>query len=308
MPLKELILELSYNCDLACVMCGFGGKRVDRERFMTEETVARVLDAIDPSPHVIRLNGRGESTIHPRFVQILHQVRTTCPAARINLFTHLSWRRPPLMDALIDCGVQLFVSMDSPVPETLHAIRKRSKYELIVANLDLLALHALRPFLIFTLQERNFDDVVPMAKFAVERELHLIVNTVRRDEGIEPFVQLVNERADDLRRAFNEVTELYRDQPVKCLLPDQVQGLTIAAQGSEATHGGLPRCPVIDHELCVLHDGTVTPCNMFNPYVYGNILKTSLGEILAGERVEWFSENHKSHPYCRNCACLGGTA
>lgn len=306
--LNELILELSYNCDLACVMCGFGGKRVDRGRFMTEETVARILDAIEPSPRVIRLNGRGESTIHPRFVPILQQVRARCPEAGINLFTHLSWRRPAMMDALIEAGVQLFVSMDSHVPERLHAIRRRSKHKLIVANLDRLAEHTPRPFLIFTLQEENFDDVVPMARFAVERNLHLIVNTIRRDEGIEPFVELVHQRADDLRRAFSQVTELYRDQSVRCLLPDRVQGLAIAEEGTQATHGGLPRCPVIDQELCVLYDGTVTPCNMFNPYVYGNILQSSLDEIVAGERFAWFSENHKSHPYCSNCACLGGTA
>ena len=306
--LNELILELSYNCDLACVMCGFGAKRVDAGRFMTEETVSRILEAVAPAPRVIRLNGRGESTIHPRFVEILRLVRTRYPDAQINLFSHLSWSRPGLMSALIESGVQLFISMDSHLPERLESIRRRSKYKLIAANIDRLASHTPRPFLIFTLQEENFDDVVPIATFACERNFHLIVNTVRRDKGIEPFAQLVHARADDLKRAFSKVTELYRGRPVTCLLPDRVQGLTITTEGTRATHGGLPRCPVIDRELCVLYDGTVTPCNMFNPYVYGNILKSSLSEIRAGEHFDWFSQNHKGHPYCANCACLGGTA
>jgi len=306
--LNELILELSHNCNLACVMCGFGTRRVSAERFMTEETVARVLDAITPPPRVIRLNGRGESTIHPRFIQILRQVRTRYPDAGINLFSHLSFSRAGLIAALIDCGVQLFVSMDSHLPERLEVIRKRSKYKLVVANLDRLAAHTPRPFLVFTLQEENFDDIVPMARFACERSFHLLVNTVRRDQGIEPFARLVRARADYLRSAFGSVMELYRDQPLRCLLPDRVQGLTIATDGTRKTYGGRPRCPVIDRELCVLHDGTVTPCNMFNPYIYGNILQSSLSEILAGERFDWFSKNHKEHPYCANCACLGGSA
>ncbi len=306
--LNELILELSYNCDLACVMCGFGDKDVEPSRFMAPETVSLILDAINPPPRVIRLNGRGESTIHPRFVEILRQVRSRFPDVQINLFSHLSWSRPGVADALIDCNVQLFISMDSPDPERLAVIRRRSKYAKIVANIERLATHTPRPFIIFTLQEQNFDDVVPIAKFAVERELHLLVNTVRRDEGIEPFQELVRARVDDLRRAFAEVSEIYLGQRVACFLPDSIQGTQITKDGTRPTNGALARCPAIDRELCVLFDGTVTPCNMFNPYAYGNILTSSLDVIRRGERFRWFSENHKEHPYCSNCACLGGTA
>ena len=306
--LNELILELSHNCDLACVMCGFGGGRVLPERFMTLETVERVLDAVVPAPKVVRLNGRGESTIHPKFVEMLDVVRMRCPQAQINLFSHLSMTPRRVIDALVANQVQMFVSMDSPFPERFAAIRKRGKYASVVANLTRLQSCPRRPFVIFTLQEANFDDVVPMARFCLERGLHLLVNAVRRDEGIEPFQQLVLERSSDLQRAFREVGELYRGQEVRCFLPDRVQGVTILAAGTQATYGGRQRCPAIDKELCVLFDGTVTPCNMFNPYVYGNILEESLASIRDGERFRWFSENHKSHSYCSNCACLGGTA
>ncbi len=306
--LNELILELSYNCNLACVMCGFGGGPVLPGRFMTRETLGRVLDAVDPPPRVIRLNGRGESTIHPEFVDILRHVRGRYPGTQINLFSHLSSARPGVIDAIIECRVQMFVSMDSPDPERLVAIRKRSSYGSIISNLDRLATHVPRPFVVFTLQEANFDDVVPMARFALERELHLIVNTVRRDMGIEPFQLLVQNRADDLRGAFREVSKLYSGRGVSCFLPDRIQGVEILADGTRATYGGRRRCPAIDSELCVLFDGTVTPCNMFNPFTYGNILQSSLKEIREGASFRWFSEHHKEHPYCANCACLGGTA
>lgn len=306
--LDELILELSYNCDLDCVMCGFGGKPVERERFMTEETLSRVLDAVGPPPRVIRLNGRGESTLHPHFVAILRDVRHRYPDAQINLFSHLSWSRPGMIEALIECKVQLFVSIDSPDPGRLAMIRRRSRYERVLANIKNLASHSPRPFLIFTLQEENFDDVVPIARFALDHDLHLIVNAVRRDVGIEPFRDLVLARVGDLRASFQEVSALYLGRNLQCILPDRVQGHAINAAGTRATFGGRARCPVIDHEICVLYDGTVTPCNMFNPYVYGNILQAPLTEIRLGQQFRWFSENHKQHPYCSNCACLGGTA
>ena len=212
------------------------------------------------------------------------------------------------MEALLDCNVQMFISMDSPDPERLSAIRRRAKYGKIVANIERLASQESRPFLVFTLQEENFDDIVPMARFSAERELHFLLNVVRRDEGIAVFREKVNSRLDALRLALAEVTQLYRDRAVRCFLPDRVQGFEVGSQESQKTYGGRTRCPAIERELCVLFDGTVTPCNMFNPYVYGNIAGSSLASIRAGAPFQWFAENHKEHPYCSNCACLGGTA
>ncbi len=307
-PLSELILELSYNCDLACIMCGFGGKRVDQGKFMTEATLLRALDAVGVPPRAIRLNGRGEGTLHPRFARMLELVRGRFPTSQINLFSHMSWERPGVMEALMQNAVQLFVSMDSPDPGRLEAIRRRARFEKIVANLDRLRDHRPRPFVIFTLQEENFADVAAMAEFAAGRNLHLLVNTVRRDEGIAPFRDMVAARADELRAAFARAAEAFRGKDVTCHLPDRVQGTILAAESSVQTYGGRERCPAIEQELCVLYDGTVTPCNMFNPYEYGSILQHSLAELRGGERFRWFRDNHKQHPYCSNCACLGGTA
>lgn len=306
--LTELILELSYNCDLACVMCGFGGKRVSPERFMTEDTLRRVLDSVGLPPRSIRLNGRGESTLHPEFVRMLGLVRARFPTARVNLFSHMSWDKPRLLDALIENHVQLFISMDSPDPDRLQRIRRRCRPEKLMLNLERLRGHQPRPFLIFTLQEENFDDVVPMARFAAERDLHLLINAVRRDHGIEPFQAMVASRVDELRTAFEAALDAHRGRESTCHVPDRVQGVAILPNRAVATYGGRQHCPAIERELCVLFDGTVTPCNMFNPFVYGNILERSLMEIRTGPEFLWFRANHKAHPYCTNCACLGGTA
>lgn len=307
-PLRELILELSYNCDLACIMCGFGGKRVDQSRFMTEVTLGRALDAVSVPPQAIRLNGRGEGTLHPNFERMLQLVRSRFPTSQINLFSHMSWDRPAVMDALLRNAVQLFVSMDSPDPQRLESIRRRARFEKIVANLDRLRAHVPRPFVIFTLQEENFGDVAAMAEFAARGNLHLLVNTVRRDEGIEPFRAMVAARVDELRVAFSRAAEAFRGKSVTCHLPDRVQDTVISAEGAVQTYGGIDRCPAIEQELCVLYDGTATPCNMFNPYEYGSILQRSLAELREGGAFTWFRDNHKRHPYCSNCACLGGTA
>ncbi|MCB1048444.1 MAG: SPASM domain-containing protein [Calditrichaeota bacterium] len=307
-PLRELILELSYNCDLACIMCGFGGKRVDKGRFMTETTLLRALDAVGVPPQAIRLNGRGESTLHPQFGLMLQLVRERFPMSQINLFSHMSWDRPSVMDALLWNAVQIFISLDSSDPQRLEAIRHRACFEKIVANLDRLRDYTPRPFVIFTLQEENFGDIAAMAEFAAERNLHLLVNTVRRDEGIEPFRDMVAARADVLRDAFHRAGEVFRGRTVTCHLPDRVQGIIISDQDTVTTYGGMEHCPAIAQELCVLFDGTATPCNMFNPYVYGSVMQQSLTQLYESEAFRWFENNHKQQQYCANCACLGGTA
>lgn len=307
-PLKELILELSYNCNLACIMCGFGGHPVRSDRFMSKETLTRALDAVHLPPETIRLNGRGESTIHPDFIQLLGYVATRFPQSRINLFSHLSTASEAVMSALLEHRVQLFISFDSPDPGRFVSIRVRSNFNRILANLDRLADSEPRPFLIFTLQEVNFDDVAPMARFAAERRMHLLVNTVRRDQGIEPFREMVQQRADYLRSAFEEAKAVFSGTGLRCILPDQVQGIHLGSSVAQTTYGSRNSCPAIESELCVLYDGTATPCNMFNPYVYGSLVHENLVSLRSGDKFRWFKENHKEHYYCSNCACLGETS
>jgi MoaA/NifB/PqqE/SkfB family radical SAM enzyme len=63
------------------------------------------------------------------------------------------------------------------------------------------------------------------------------------------------------------------------LYPDQLAGIQLKVTKPTQTHGTMKSCPALDKELCIFYDGTTTPCNMFNPYVYGNIFKQSLEEM-----------------------------
>jgi len=305
--MKEIIVELSHNCNLSCIMCGFGGKPISKERFMTWGTLDRILDQLPCAPERIRLNGRGESLIHPDFVQMLGHVRAKFPTSVVNLFSNLSISSLKTMQALIDYDVQLFVSIDSPDPKELEAIRKGASFSNIERNLDLLQNAKRRPYAIFTIQEDNLHRLVEMTKYCTEKEMHIIFNTVRRDEGIEPFVELVKSKRAELIENYKKIRSLCADNGLACLLPDSIHGIFVA-EGTSQVFGNLESCPAFKEELCFHFDGVVTPCNMFNPYEYGNILDNDLDTILSGDRYLWFVENHKSYYYCANCACMGGTA
>jgi len=304
---EEIIVELSYNCNLSCSMCGFG-KEVNpyrKSKFLTFENYKNILHQIGDKTKTIRLNGRGESTIHPDFVEILNYTKEKYPSVNINLFSNFSFNNKRILDALINNKVQLFISMDSSEAEELTAIRKGARFQFIEENIKRLNDLPNRPFIIFTIQETNIHRIYDIAKFAYDNNCRVLFNTIRRDEGIEPFIEIVNEQNQNISAQFEKVTELYSTSTLQCLYPDQLAGIQLKVTKPTQTHGTMKSCPALDKELCIFYDGTTTPCNMFNPYVYGNIFKQSLEEIWnSPERLE-FLTSHKSHNYCQNCSNLG---
>lgn len=304
---EEIIVELSYNCNLSCSMCGFG-KAVNpysKSKFLTFENYKNILHQIGDKTKTIRLNGRGESTIHPDFIEILNYTKEQYPNVNINLFSNFSFNNKRILDALINNRVQLFISMDSSEAEELTAIRKGAKFQFIEENIKRLSELPNRPFIIFTIQEINIHRIYDIAKFAYENNCQILYNTIRRDEGIETFVELVNQQTQNISEQFQKVTELYANSTLQCLYPDQLAGIQLKVAQPTQTHGTMQSCPALNKELCIFYDGSTTPCNMFNPYVYGNIFKQSLNEIWSSpERLE-FLTSHKNHYYCQNCANLG---
>ena len=304
---EEIIVELSYNCNLSCSMCGFG-KEVNpfsKSKFLSIENYKNILHQIGDKTKTIRLNGRGESTIHPDFIEILNYTKEQYPNLNVNLFSNFSFSNKRILEALINNRVQLFISMDSSEAGELTAIRKGAKFQFIEENINQLRELPNRPFIIFTIQEANIHRIYDIAKFAYEHNCQILYNTIRRDEGIEPFVELVNEQTQNITEQFRKVTELFSNSTFQCLYPDQLAGVQLKVAKPTQTHGTMQSCPALNKELCIFYDGTTTPCNMFNPYVYGNIFNQSLNEIWNGQERLDFLISHKSHYYCQNCANLG---
>ncbi len=304
---EEIIVELSFNCNLSCSMCGFGKdiNPFNKSKFLNFKNYKSLLSQIGDKTKAIRLNGRGESTIHPDFVKILDYTKEEYPNLNINLFSNFSFNNQQILNALLRNSVQLFISMDSSVANELTAIRKGANFNFIERNIKQLQDLSNRPFIIFTIQESNIHRIYDIAKFAFENNSHILYNTIRRDIGIESFIELVNKQKQNISEQFKKATGLYLGSNLQCLYPDQLAGVQLNNIKSTQTHGTMKNCPALNKELCIFYDGTVTPCNMFNPYVYGNIFKKSLSKIWRSpERLE-FLDSYKSHYYCQNCANLG---
>jgi len=297
---KEIIIELSQNCNLECVMCGFGKMENSPEKFMSYDEFRKLYDIFKDSTESIRINGRGESTIHPQFKQIVEYIGKE---KEIILFTNGNYKNPDISKLFKSYNFQLYFSVDSIVDSKLVSIRRGVNPQVLHSNIKALERNTKRPFIIFTIQEINIDEIEAVADYAIENNCHLVYNVVRRDEGIEPFVKLIKNMKSQIITAFNSVRDKYNELDINCYIPDQMAGVIITNNKS-STCGSTKVCPNIDHELCILYNGDVTPCNMFNPYVYGNINEDTIENIMKGDKYRWFIANHKEYYYCENCACL----
>jgi len=282
-------------------MCGFGRKYNAPSKFLSFEDFVSLYDKLGNHAEKVRLNGRGESTIHPDLKKIIRYIGHK---NRMSLFTNGNYIDKELNDLFLEFDVELYFSIDSPNPAKLEEIRKGVNYERLNHNIQEMKSKETRPFLVFTLQECNIDDIVSIAHYAIKHQCNLIYNVLRRDVGIEAFQGLIVQNKAKIINDFQIVEDLFAGSNVQVYSPDQISGIEIRKSGCSLTCGPMERCPNISKELCVLYNGDVTPCNMFNPYVYGNIRESDIESILSGVKRRWFEENHKTYYYCQNCACL----
>ena len=301
--LDEVLVEISHNCNLHCTMCVFGNS-YDHLRFMTLGNYKQILSGIKGQTRAIRLNGRGESTIHPNFIQILLATRGECPSTEINLFSNFMFSNADIIRELIVCEVQLFVSIDSTDNEELAAIRRGADFATIKSNLNAVSSANNRPFIVFTIQERNINRIYDIAIFASDYNCNVLYNTISGG-AMGNFIDSINQNMDHVVLQLNMADRLLRSIGRECLIPDQMAGIPIPAQSAKRTCGSMTTCDVIGQKLCIFYDGKVGPCNMLNPYVIGNIFENAPSEILNSSVISEFKSNHSSNKYCRNCANMG---
>ena len=118
---KEVIIEISQNCNLECTMCGFGRMNNSKEKFMSLNRFMAVYDSVKNLTQSVRINGRGESTIHPEFKEIVEYIGKE---KEIILFTNGNYTNPMINNLLNSYNFQLYFSMDSTVDSKLEKIRK----------------------------------------------------------------------------------------------------------------------------------------------------------------------------------------
>lgn len=129
---RFLIVELTRKCNLSCAMCRPAGVAHHGED-MSEALFSRLEAELFPTADVIDLRGWGESLILPHFPDRLK--RASRFGAKTRVVTNLSFRRPAVLDALIEVGTYVGVSLDSADQTVLSRLRSGANLSQIRSNL-----------------------------------------------------------------------------------------------------------------------------------------------------------------------------
>lgn len=299
---RKLIVEILNSCNLDCPMCRVGQHGINLDRAMPLDIFVRAVAAV-PTARTVRLNGLGESTLLPNFCDYLTVLLSK--ALRIELITNGSG---PLQyyETILNSGGHIFVSWDAADAVVFERLRRPAKWSQYLDRLGQIATMGSRSIagsasLIFTLQKANIGHVTGVVELASQLGLKSVqVNVIKSPAlqwAIVGFDKIVEELIAAQMRA--------REVGILLLVPDQILGKPVGVLGPARTAGSL--CSAPWDEVVVRWNGDVQACNMFNPFVYGNIHRTSFDEIWQNRFAATFRaelNGANCHPYCKNCAYM----
>ncbi len=297
---SKVIIELTNNCNLNCVMCGVGSAKYSEKRDMNYQMYLQLLKKIPSTVEIIRLNGLGEST----FVHDFHKYLKPLSMFdfRFELITNLNITDKKILLKLLDLGFDLYISCDSPKAEKLASIRRGLNTSIFFENLKIVRDYPNRDNLqnqfIFTIMEDNFEDLPEMIELAKKHNFGCVIANMVR--GVDSSFK--TQRIDEIIDIFDYTHELSKKQGILLKLPDQIEGYRIDRDYVSKTNEKF--CTNVFNEIFIRYNGDICPCNMMNPYVYGTLRTHPLDEIINGRIANLFLailKNEDKHPYCKHC-------
>lgn len=277
-------LELAGMCNLRCPMCHTvylenpsypAFVKQDATRLMSFETFARTIDegAEYKDFSAIKLNFRGESTLHPKIDEFIRYAKAR---GVLDILLNSNGNYPPdLNERLVDAGLsEIAFSLDALTPETYKKIRIGGDFYLTLSNVMRMLGYKdrIRVRVSFVHQKANTHEADEFAKFWAKM-------------GVEKIL---------ISDVYNPAELIGRDMLVKKY-----------AKPERFT------CPQLWQRLMVLDSGDVYPCcHAFeepDDLKLGNIHETPLVKIWRGEKLEKLRETHARGEYqaistCSKCA------
>lgn len=303
---ERLIVELLNTCNLDCPMCRVGEHGVDLERRMPFELFSRLAEQLFDHVREVRLNGLGETTLLPdlgRYLDVLarHDVA-------LELITNGTGTLA-VYERILSTGGTVLVSWDAARPDVFERARRPARFAPLAEAMGVLGGVAARLgradalHLLYTLQpgtERELPGIVALASgFGIRS---VVTNVAKL-----PVDGWLGRVADAALEAFDEADRAASRLGVRLSLPDHLGGRTIDLPSAmpSAARG----CDRPFKEAVIRWNGDVQVCNMFNPWVHGNLRLAPFERAWSGGFAHAFRTQFRvepGHPYCKDCYYLSG--
>lgn len=125
-------LELSSICNLKCVFCPQSGQVDFKKQHMSSSIFTKVIDEIEGKVPCIKLNLRGESTLHPHFIEFMDYIKGKFLDIRLNTNGNYPSSLNQVLNAVCK---EVSFSLDALLEETYTSIRKGGRFSLIEKNI-----------------------------------------------------------------------------------------------------------------------------------------------------------------------------
>jgi len=296
---QKAIIEIINSCNLDCPMCRVGQYGVNYTRILPLTEFKKIISQINKL-ETVRLNGLGESTLVPNFDEYLDFLFEK--DLRVELITNGTGKNEVYRRILHNSGA-VIISWDAAEPEIFEKLRRPAKWDKSVENLKKLTSQAAsteldKISLLFTLQKENINQLSKLVVKCSEWNIrNIIVNCVKDND-----CEWGNSRIKEITQEFITANNAAKKNKINLFIPSQVFGNNLDLENSYSTNN--ENCRIPWKEVVIRWNGDVQVCNMFNPFVYGNIYLNSFNDIwnnLFANLFRKMSNTDKKHPYCINC-------
>lgn len=279
----RLYIEITNSCNIECVMCPTGLKRLGRDQGRMEvKHFKKIIDEMAPHVKTTTLHIWGEPLLHPRLEEMIaYATRKGINVATSTNATILTEKRAK---SLLKSGLrEIYLCLDGMDAETYESIRKTADFEQTKANIErFIELRAQAD-----VGPRTYVQLIEMEPTAEQAQAF-------REYWTRPGVDRVNIKAfDSWGNQDKDINKLRDDEQKKAMpsLKDRYQ------------------CPLLWYHCHVYWDGTVTCCDrdFGAKYPLGNVFEA--GSVMAvwnGPKMQELRRKHvvndvRDVPACRSC-------
>lgn len=326
-----LQIEPVGQCNLRCEMCAIQFRRDGPPHgapaFMEFETFVRILEQFPALKH-LHLQGLGEPMMHPRFFDMAAHAagRGIRVTTNSNMTLILNERRAA---RCVSCGLDcIHVSIDGATPRTYESVRKRSRFERVVRNFELL-LAARRQAggqkpdlrLVTVVMRQNLHELAAIVRLVhrwsigamfVQHLCHDYSESTLPDayRPMREFVErqtLLGEDEAVVERHFAEARRVAESLGIELRLP------TMRGESMPAAPPGRGRCDWPWSGAYVSYEGHAMPCCMISTpdrLNFGNLKSEDAAAVWNNSAYTDFRSRLSSgapHELCRSCAVYQGT-
>lgn len=133
---QVVFIELSRRCNLSCWMCHRFQLPKNSFADMPDEIINFLLDDLMPTATIVDFHGLGESTLHPRFAELVLAASTL--GSRVRLVTNLNGLTKDIMHVLVDVNAMICFSLGALGQDNYKQIYSGGDFENLSSNLKYL--------------------------------------------------------------------------------------------------------------------------------------------------------------------------